>query len=64
MTYLSRDAESTWQEFLDLVRESIHKGIPKDEIVNRMVAGVPTQAQAEIRPALESVWHHMAQELG
>ena len=52
-----------WHEFLDLVRESIQVGAPKDKLINDMVKAVPEGARVEVRAALETVFREMEKEV-
>ena len=51
-----------WHEFLDLVRECIQAGAPKDKLINDMVKAVPAGERANVRAALETVFREMERE--
>lgn len=54
--------EVGWHEFLDLVKECIQAGAPKDKLINDMVHAVPLGERANVRAALETVFREMERE--
>ena len=56
-------SDGAWNEFLDLVRECIRAGAPKDKLIGDMVKMVPPMEGIQVREALEVVFREMEIEV-